>query len=85
MTNEPLIVDEACWERGCACHDSRDSPGIQLVEKREWVGLTEAEITKINQGILGYVMYARAIEAKLKEKNSVTRMGNGSATTKPVA
>lgn len=36
-----MIADEACWERGCACHDSRDSRGVELVRKREWVGLTE--------------------------------------------
>ena len=41
---EPMIADEGCWERGCACHDSRDSPGVELVRKREWVGLTEEEI-----------------------------------------
>jgi len=88
MTNEPLIVDEACWERGCACHDSRDSPGIQLVERREWVGLTDDEIKTIafDTRYTGLVETTRAIESKLKEKNSAaTRMDNGSATTKPVA
>ena len=40
-----MIADEGCWERGCACHDSRvDGPGIELVRKREWIGLTEAEL-----------------------------------------
>jgi hypothetical protein len=87
MRAEPLIVDEACWERGCACHDSRDSPGIQLVERRDWVGLTDEEREEITEwlghDVSSQVFYA--IEAKLKEKNSVTRMGNGSTTTKPVA
>ncbi len=87
MTNEPLIVDEACWERGCACHDSRDSPGIQLVELREWVGLTDEEREEITEwlghDVSSQVFYA--IEEKIKEKNSVTRMDNGFATTKPVA
>ena len=23
-----MIVDEGCFERGCACHDSRESPGV---------------------------------------------------------
>ena len=89
MMDEPLIVDEACWERGCACHDSRDSPGIQLVELREWVELTPAEILDSFDAANVYgskwIEFARSVEAKLKEKNSVTRMGNGSATTKPVA
>ena len=85
MMDEPLIVDEACWERGCACHDSRDSPGIQLVEKREWVGLTDEDKQRAvwTDGTFGEgALWA---DARLKEKNSVTRMGNGSATTKPVA
>jgi hypothetical protein len=42
--------------------------------KREWVGLTNDEITEIDQGLdaRSYSMFAytRAIEAKLKEKNS---------------
>ena len=90
MRAEPLIVDEACWERGCACHDSRDSPGIQLVERREWVELTPAEILDLFDAANVYgskwVDFARSVEAKLKEKNSAaTRMDHGSATTKPVA
>ena len=72
-----MIADEACWERGCACHDSRDSPGVELVRKREWVGLTEAETDAIDKAnwdaddkSWGIHSFARAIEAKLKEKNS---------------
>ena len=70
-----MIADEACWERGCACHDSRDSPGVELVRKREWVGLTDDEIVasidpsfpfKFNLAVIAFV---RNIEAKLKEKN----------------
>jgi hypothetical protein len=30
---ESMIVDEGCFERGCACHDSRESPGV-VVERR---------------------------------------------------
>lgn len=37
-----MIADKACYERGCACYDPRvDSDGVEVVEKREWVGLTE--------------------------------------------
>jgi hypothetical protein len=36
------IIDKACWERGCPCHDIGDE-GVEVV-KREWVGLTEEEI-----------------------------------------
>ena len=69
-----MITDEACWERGCACHDSRDSPGVELVLKREWVGLTDEEIEKacvpLGAAMLSFTEVARAIEAKLKERNT---------------
>jgi hypothetical protein len=46
--------------------------------QRQWVGLTDDEVRKINQEVWGYVSadharmrrYAHAIEAKLKEKNA---------------
>ena len=74
-----MIADEACWERGCACHDSRDSPGVELVKKREWVGLTDEEIHRTTV-LLGFnpewkteigMAHAvvRNLEAKLKERN----------------
>lgn len=66
-----MIVDKACWERGCACHDDRvDGEGV-AVAKKEWVGLTDEE--KLHLEIMGGksdVMLAEAIEAKLKEKNT---------------
>lgn len=41
---EPLLVDAACAERGCACHDSRDgTTPVEMVPKKEWVGLTLAD------------------------------------------
>ena len=60
-----MLVDEACFERGCACHDSRESPGVEVVRK-EWVGLTDEEIWETPT----LSEFARAIEAKLKEKNT---------------
>jgi len=70
-----MIVDKACFERGCACYDDRvDGPGVEVV-KKEWVGLTDEEIMEmLDYGKYGRVpQYARnfvdAIEAKLKEKN----------------
>ena len=78
-----MIVDEFCWERGCACRGCRDSPGVALVRKPEWVGLTRMEIAtawltiadpiglggkfKESSHILEFVA---AIENKLKEKNT---------------
>ena len=47
---------------------------IAVMKQREWVGLTDDEITEIDQGLdaRSYSMFAytRAIEAKLKEKNT---------------
>jgi hypothetical protein len=46
----------------------------QQLAKRKWVGLTNDEITEIDQGLdaRSYSMFAytRAIKAKLKEKNT---------------
>ncbi|NCX56295.1 MAG: hypothetical protein EBW87_03750 [Burkholderiaceae bacterium] len=31
-----MIIDKACFERGCACYDDRvDGPGVEVVEKTE--------------------------------------------------
>ncbi len=46
---------------------------IEQAEKREWVGLTEEEITALKRNGERYISsqeFARAIEAKLKEKNT---------------
>ena len=42
------------------------------IYKREWIGLTLEEVLETYRGPSGsdYVEYARAIEAKLKEKNT---------------
>jgi len=65
------IIDRGCWERGCACYDSRVADEtVDVVEKREWVNLTNAEIGEIYRvGWANNMELARAIEAKLKEKN----------------
>ena len=72
-----MIADQACAERGCACHDYRDGPGVEMV-RREWQGMTDEELYKVFPAIATYheankTLYrsiARAIEAKLKEKNT---------------
>ena len=52
-----------------------NSVPIGWVKKKEWVGLTDEEIHKIeqecDQKFEDYFEFANAIEAKLKEKNSV--------------
>ena len=66
-----MIADKGCFERGCACHDSRDGGGVEMVRK-EWQGLTDEEIFEVTPGDDKYELYElfRAIEAKLKEKNT---------------
>ena len=68
------IIDRGCWERGCACYDSRVADEtVDVVERREWVNLTSEEIGEIYRvGWAANMELARAIEAKLKEKNERT-------------
>ena len=72
-----MIVDKACFERGCACYDDRvDGPGVEVV-KKEWVGLTDEEFgdclvegdpcEALAEPEAWAVM--REVAAKLKEKN----------------
>lgn len=47
----------------------------EQAEKKEWVGLTDEEIEKMRHLIdwtagWSYLVFARAVEAKLKEKNN---------------
>lgn len=65
-----MIVGKACWERGCACHDDRvDGEGVEVVRK-EWVGLTRDEVLDVEETETHPLAFYRAIEAKLKEKNT---------------
>jgi hypothetical protein len=65
-----MIVDKACFERGCACYDDRvDGPGVEVV-KKEWVGLTDAELAEFSDMKLGSYDLCLEVEAKLKEKNT---------------
>lgn len=70
-----MIADEGCWERGCACHDSRDSPGVELVRKREWVGLTDEDVNRESAMIaqkmkLAFHAGMYIAQKILKEKNA---------------
>jgi glycine cleavage system regulatory protein len=71
------LIDKACYERGCACYDSRvDRDGVEVVQ-RKWVGLTDEEIAELEETTTCLVNESwlrnltRAIEAKLKEKNEM--------------
>jgi len=63
-----MIADEGCAERGCPMHDG--TPGVQMVEKKKWRGLTDEEMRKIWDNGGWYVTLFKKVEAKLKEKNS---------------
>ena len=67
------LIDRACYERGCACYDSRvDRDGVEVVQ-RKWVGLTDEDWKQLyDEFAMGQELdeFARAIEAKLREKNT---------------
>ena len=66
-----LLIDRACFERGCACYDSRDKGEcVEVVDKRTWQGLTDEEFNELDKEDLSLRQFVQAIEAKLKEKNS---------------
>ncbi len=65
------IIDKACYERGCACYDSRDGEeGIEVVAKREWVGLTQNQINSLCE-MSEIAAAVIATELLLKENNHV--------------
>ena len=59
-----MIADEGCAERGCPMHDG--TPGVQMVKKKEWVGLTAKDLAEIPPSCYEGAIWA---DAKLKEKN----------------
>lgn len=71
-----MIIEKACWERGCACYDHRVDEGVKVTLAREWQGLTDEEYEAIRaagefgKGSLRFKNIFNAIEAKLKEKNT---------------
>jgi hypothetical protein len=66
-----MVVSQECVERGCIAHDDRvDGPGVVI--ERQWVGLTDEEVNAFvwNMPYEPGQAEIRAIEAKLKEKNT---------------
>ena len=73
-------IDKACYERGCACHDDRvDGETVEVVQRREWVGLTDEDVDEVERWIefkedgserIPTQKLVRYIERKLKEKNT---------------
>jgi len=71
------MIDIGCWERGCACYDSRIADETVEVVRRDWVGLTDEEIDDLHMAVKVRLMGTfdikdiyRSVEAKLKEKNT---------------
>jgi hypothetical protein len=75
-----MILDEGCAERGCPMHDERETKGVEFIRK-EWVGLTDEEMWEAVRPLCDHDQIAtvlvevskdeyRAIETKLKEKNT---------------
>jgi hypothetical protein len=66
-----MRINTGCWVDGCKRFDPDDEDGVEIKCDREWKPLTDAEIDAIavndDHEILSF---ARAIEAKLKEKNN---------------
>ena len=54
----------------CAESDVGAIALYQTPPRRTWVGLTDDEISELSKGHIVRSTYARAIEAKLKEKNA---------------
>lgn len=72
------LIDKACFERGCACYDSRDKGEcVEITEKREWVELTDEEVVHLKMlgrdlefvSMTALRRFARDIAQTLKEKN----------------
>jgi len=72
-----LIANKECYERGCACYDSRvDGEGIEVVAKHEWTDLTRNEILELLNAFYTEefssereIAFARVIQRAIKEKN----------------
>ena len=71
-----MKINTGCWVDGCRRFDPEDEDGVEIKRDREWVGLTDEEISNLwckvsNTDFVTIDTHAfsRAIEAKLKEKN----------------
>ena len=58
------------WNESNTGVASEDESNTDVAEKREWVGLTDDDINEAVQFPWHFIPFARAIEAKLKEKNT---------------
>ena len=67
---------EAVWDRGLTNKDYEDAMRLKRLQQlttppqRTWVGLTDEEISELIRATHTTGSFVRAIEAKLKEKNT---------------
>lgn len=66
-----MIVEKACWERGCACYDARFDEGVNVVleQEQEWQDLSTAEVKALWNITKKPSEFAKLLTAKLREKN----------------
>lgn len=64
-----MLVERGCWERGCACYDSRIDEHVNVTLRREWKDLTTAETKALWNATKKPSEFAKLLTAKLKEKN----------------
>ena len=75
-----MKINTGCWVNGCKCFNPNDEDGVWIKKDRDWVELTDEEVSQMEKDYLwggkefnaelGYWAVYRAIEAKLKEKNA---------------
>ena len=66
-----MRINTGRWVDGCKCFDPDDEDGVEIKHDGEWKTLTDAEIDAIAVNDDHEIFsFARAIEAKLKEKNT---------------
>jgi hypothetical protein len=66
------MIDINCWERGCACYDSRIADETVEVVRREWVGLTDEQFAEACRFAENgnYLVAFQRIQHWIKEKNT---------------
>ncbi len=65
-----MKINTGCWVDGCKCFDASDEDGVGVKRDRQWVGLTDREISEAWFTGEPYDKVVRMLEALLKEKNT---------------
>jgi len=62
-----MIVDEGCFERGCACHDSRESPGVVVTMHAAELRRLQAVNHELGAALRRLISYCNTLENRLME------------------